>query len=240
MALTQVYSLKDMNNEQLNKILGYEFKNKELLLEALTHSSYSYENKLARNYERLEFLGDAVLQLIVSEYLIFKYKEFDEGMLSRYRAYFVSEEFISELAKEIDLGSFIRLGKGEVNSGGKDRPSILCDIFESIVAAMYLDGGYNEARRFIITIASDKIDEVINQNIFTDFKSELQKLTQKVFETLPEYHIKYETGPEHDKTFVVDLFINNQYYCSGSGKSKKKAEQDAAKKAFNMLNETHR
>lgn len=226
-----------MNLEKLNEILNYNFENKELLIEALTHSSYSYENKLCRNYERLEFLGDAVLQLIVSEYLIFKYKDFDEGMLSRYRAYFVSEEFISELAKQIDLGNFIRLGKGELNSGGKDRPSILCDIFESIVAAMYLDGGYNEARRFIITIASEKIDEVIQQNIFTDYKSELQKLTQKIFESLPDYKVKDETGPEHDKTFIVDLYINDRYYCSGSGKSKKKAEQDAAKKAFLMLNE---
>lgn len=108
-----------MNLEKLNEILNYNFENKELLIEALTHSSYSYENKLCRNYERLEFLGDAVLQLIVSEYLIFKYKDFDEGMLSRYRAYFVSEEFISELAKQIDLGNFIRLGKGELNSGVK-------------------------------------------------------------------------------------------------------------------------
>ncbi|MGC8768670.1 ribonuclease III family protein [Calditerrivibrio sp.] len=226
-----------MNLEKLNEILNYNFENKELLIEALTHSSFSYENKLYRNYERLEFLGDAVLQLIVSEYLVFKYKDFDEGMLSRYRAYFVSEEFISELAKQIELGNFIRLGKGELNSGGNDRPSILCDIFESIVAAMYLDGGYNEARRFIITIAADKIDEVIQQNIFTDYKSELQKLTQKIFESLPDYRVKDETGPEHDKTFIVDLYINDTYYCSGSGKSKKKAEQDAAKKAFLMLNE---
>jgi ribonuclease-3 len=225
-----------MSNNDLIDFINYEFKNKELLNEALTHSSYSYENKLSRNYERLEFLGDAVLQLIISEYLVFKYKEFDEGMLSKYRAYFVSEEFISELAKSIEIGKFIKLGKGELNSGGKDRPSILCDIFESIVAAIYIDGGYNEARRFTITIAADKIDEVITKNIFTDYKSELQKITQKIFEKLPEYIMKKESGPEHNKTFIVDLFINDQYYCSGEGKSKKKAEQDAARKALDLLN----
>ncbi|MCX8084865.1 MAG: ribonuclease III [Calditerrivibrio sp.] len=225
------------DSENITDILCYEFKNKELLLEALTHSSYSYENKLNRNYERLEFLGDAVLQLIISEYLTIKYKEFDEGVLSKYRAYFVSEEFISQIAQQIDLGRFIRLGRGELIAGGSRRPSILCDIFESVVAAMYLDGGYNEARRFIIKIASEKIDEVIKLNKFTDYKSELQKLTQKLFEDLPEYVLKYETGPEHDKTFVVDLFIKGYYYCTGEGKSKKKAEQDAAKKAFLMLNE---
>lgn len=224
-------------NEEIERILKYSFNNKELLEDALTHSSYSYENRLNRNYERLEFLGDAVLQLVVSEYLLIKYKDFDEGVLSKYRAYFVSEEFLSRVASEINLGNYIKLGKGEASSGGMNRPSILCDIFESIVAALYLDGGYNEARRFIIELFADKIDEFVKNNVFTDYKSELQKITQKIFESLPEYKIVREIGPEHDKMFVVELSINNKIYCFGEGKSKKKAEQDAAKKALNLLNE---
>ncbi|MCA1927911.1 MAG: ribonuclease III [Calditerrivibrio sp.] len=224
-------------SSDIEHIINYSFKNKELLEDALTHSSYSFENKQNRNYERLEFLGDAVLQLIISEYLLLKFKDFDEGLLSRYRAHFVSEDFISEIASDINLGPHIKLGKGEISSGGMNRPSILCDIFESIVAAIYIDGGYNEARRFIIGTYMNKIEDFIGNNLLNDYKSELQKLTQKYYNTLPEYRVMKETGPEHDKVFTVELYINNTFYCLGEGKSKKKAEQDAAKKALHILNE---
>lgn len=219
----------------LEELLNYHFSDKGLLLEALTHKSYSHENKLSRNYERLEFLGDAVLQLIVTEYLVAKFKHLDEGVLSKYRGYFVSEQFLSELAREIRLGDFVRLGKGEEQSGGKDKSSLLCDIFESLVAALYIDGGYNCARSVVVNLASDKVDETIDSNRFIDGKTELQKLTQKKFEQLPEYRIVSETGPEHDKVFVVEVVIDGKSFAIGKGKSKKKAEQDAAKKALLVL-----
>jgi len=219
----------------LEELLNYRFQDKGLLLEALTHKSYSHEHKLERNYERLEFLGDAVLQLIVTEYLVAKYKEYDEGMLSKYRGYFVSEQFLSELSKIINLGDFVRLGKGEEQSGGKFKSSLLCDIFESLIAAIYIDGGYNHARSVVINLASDKIDETIEENRFIDGKTELQKLTQKRFEQLPEYKVISEDGPEHDKTFLVEVYIGGKPVAKGKGKSKKKAEQDAAKKALYFL-----
>jgi ribonuclease-3 len=219
----------------LEELLNYRFQDKGLLLEALTHKSYSHEHKLERNYERLEFLGDAVLQLIVTEYLVAKYKEYDEGMLSKYRGYFVSEQFLSELSKIINLGDFVRLGKGEEQSGGKFKSSLLCDIFESLIAAIYIDGGYNHARSVVINLASDKIDETIDENRFIDGKTELQKLTQKRFEQLPEYKVISEDGPEHDKTFLVEVYIGGKPVAKGKGKSKKKAEQDAAKKALYFL-----
>jgi ribonuclease-3 len=219
----------------LEELLNYRFQDKGLLLEALTHKSYSHEHKLERNYERLEFLGDAVLQLIVTEYLVAKYKEYDEGMLSKYRGYFVSEQFLSELSKIINLGDFVRLGKGEEQSGGKFKSSLLCDIFESLIAAIYIDGGYNHARSVVINLASDKIDETIDENRFIDGKTELQKLTQKRFEQLPEYKVISEDGPEHDKTFLVEVYIGGKPVAKGKGKSKKKAEQDAAKKALYYL-----
>ena len=219
----------------LEELLNYRFQDKGLLLEALTHKSYSHEHKLERNYERLEFLGDAVLQLIVTEYLVAKYKQFDEGILSKYRGYFVSEQFLSELSKIINLGDFVRLGKGEEQSGGKFKSSLLCDIFESLIAAIYIDGGYNHARSVVINLSSDKIDETIDENRFIDGKTELQKLTQKRFEQLPEYKVISEDGPEHDKTFLVEVYIGGKPVAKGKGKSKKKAEQDAAKKALYFL-----
>ncbi|MEF3255839.1 MAG: ribonuclease III [Deferribacterales bacterium] len=225
-------------SNNIENILNYKFSNRELLEDALTHSSYSYENKLDKNYERLEFLGDAVLQLIISEYLLLLYKDFDEGLLSRYRSHIVSEEFISKIASKMYLGEFMKMGKGELTTSGWNRPSILCDIFESLVAAIYLDGGYNEARRFVIEKFKDEIDNFIQNNKLYDYKSELQKITQKLFNTLPVYKIVKESGPEHNKTFTIDLYIADKYYSTGEGKTKKKAEQDAAKKAITLLNES--
>jgi ribonuclease-3 len=153
------------------------------------------------------------------------------------RGYFVSEQFLSEIAKEIDLGKFIMLGKGEIQSGGKFKTSLLCDIFESLIAAIYIDGGYNNARKVVITLCSDKLDSVISENKFIDGKTELQKLTQRKYEQLPEYVVLEEKGPEHDKLFLVEVRIDNKPIAKGRGKSKKKAEQEAAKKALKILSE---
>lgn len=237
--MLQLFLVSMKDNQQLSDIIGYSFSDEELFIEAVTHRSYSNENNLSRNYERLEFLGDAVLQLIVTEYLTMKYKDFDEGVLSKYRGYFVSEAFLSKIARSIQLGSFMRLGKGEQQSGGADKSSLLCDIFESLVAAIYIDGGYNYARKLIVTLASDEIDKTIEDNDFLDSKTELQKLTQQKFDLLPAYRVTGEEGPEHEKTFYIEVTVGNKLVAKGSGRSKKKAEQNAAKAAFQLLqNET--
>lgn len=221
--------------ENLERLLSYHFANRSLLLEALTHRSYSHEKRSKTNYERLEFLGDAVLQLVITEYLLEKYRDYDEGTLSKLRGYFVSEGFLSIIAHEIGLGRFVLLGKGEKASGGMFKDSLLCDIFESLVAAIYRDGGYEEARRTIIHLFGKRIDEDISTNSFIDSKSELQKLTQKVYGVLPEYTVLKEVGPEHNKTFVVELTIEGILHETGEGKSKKSAEKVAATKALNRL-----
>jgi ribonuclease-3 len=221
--------------KELIEKIGYGFTNENLLVEALTHRSYSNEKKLNRNYERLEFLGDAVLQLIVTEYLILKYKDFDEGVLSKYRGYFVSEEFLSKIAKEINLGKYIRLGKGEKQSGGEYKPSLLCDIFESLIAAIYLDGSYSDAKKLVINLMSGYIDEIIKNESLLDSKTELQKISQQKFDTLPEYKVIEEKGPEHEKVFFVEVTVGDSLKVIGSGRSKKKAEQDSAKKALKFL-----
>jgi ribonuclease-3 len=221
--------------EQLEELLSYSFKNRSLLLEALTHRSYSHEKRTKTNYERLEFLGDAVLQLVITEYLLEKYRDYDEGTLSKLRGYFVSEGFLSVIANEIGLGRFVLLGKGEKASGGMFKDSLLCDIFESVVAAIYRDGGYEIARETIINLFGKRIDEDISTNSFIDSKSELQKYTQKAYGILPEYTVLREVGPEHSKTFVVELTIDGILCERGEGKSKKNAEKSAASKALNRL-----
>jgi len=221
--------------DSLQEKINYNFSNKEILFEAVTHSSYSNEQNLNRNYERLEFLGDAVLQLIVSEYLVKEYKNFDEGILSMYRGYFVSEDFLSQIAATLNLGSYVRLGKGEAQSGGKEKPSLLCDIFESMVAAIYIDDGYKQAKRVVLDIMVNKIDDTISNRSFVDNKTELQKLTQKKFECLPEYEVISEEGPEHDKVFTIAVAAEGDILGYGKGKSKKRAEQNAAAAALKKI-----
>jgi ribonuclease-3 len=221
--------------ETLEKKLGYSFKDRSVVLEALTHRSYAHEKKHKKNYERLEFLGDAVLQLIVTQYLLDRYKSYDEGLLSKLRGYFVSEGFLSKIAIEMELGEHILLGKGELASGGMHKESLLCDIFESVVAAIYLDGGYESARDIIIGHFGTSIDEDISKCAFVDAKSELQKITQRKFGSLPEYTVLEEHGPEHDKEFLVKVHVDGLVTENGRGKTKKSAEKDAAANALKKL-----
>lgn len=221
--------------ETLEEKLGYSFGDRSVALEALTHRSYAHEKKNKKNYERLEFLGDAVLQLIVTEYLLDRYKDYDEGLLSKLRGYFVSEGFLSKVATEMDLGEYILLGKGEKASGGKYKESLLCDIFESVVAAIYIDGGYDDARKVIISHFGSRIDEDISNSTFIDSKSELQKITQRQFGSLPEYIVLEESGPEHDKIFRVRVHVEGLVTEEGSGKTKKNAEKAAAARALKKL-----
>lgn len=221
---------------ELEKIIEYRFKNDELLKTALTHSSYANEFR-CQSYERLEFLGDSILSIIISEYLYEKMKDIAEGDLSRIRSALVCEESLSSIAKKYGFGQFVLLGNGEEKSGSRDRNSILCDIYEAILAAIYLDGGMNEAKRFVMNTMSDKLESDLYNKSIKDFKSSLQEEVQKIYHDRSKivYKISNESGPEHRKNFCVDLYVNDKKISSGVGHSKKEAEQEAAKIALSKI-----
>lgn len=217
---------------EFEEIIGYEFKNPALLGEALTHSSYV--NGKHNSNERLEFLGDSVLSVVVSKYL-FLSLDVPEGKLTKIRSKLVCEDSLYEFAKKIRLGENIKLGKGEENTGGRDRRSILADAFEALIAAIYLDGGLEAAREFIMpfmpsieTIKSGKL-------MFGDYKTILQEIIQKNPEERVVYQISEEHGAAHNKTFTANVLLNGQVIGSGSGTSKKEAEQAAAKEAIKLM-----
>lgn len=218
----------------LQKVIGYQFHNILLLKQALTHSSFTNEQKINKlgDYERLEFLGDAVLELVSSEYLFRNNGDTPEGELSKMRASMVCEPALAFCARDIDLGQYIRLGKGEESTGGRNRDSIIADIMEAIVGAIYLDGGMEPARkhieRFILADQEDK-------RLFYDSKSNLQELAQGKLRKEIVYKLVEERGPEHCKEFLVEVFIGNEKMGEGIGRTKKAAEQQAAYKALLRL-----
>ncbi len=219
----------------LEKNLKYTFKNKDLLINALTHSSYANETKtpLGSN-ERLEFLGDSVLSIIVSDYLFNTYKNTPEGELTKLRASLVCEKSLCTFSRELEIGKFLRLGRGEDKGGGRERNSILADAFEAVLAAMYLDGGYeiakNHVLRFILAELENTDDEV-----FKDYKTALQEIIQRNPEESVSYFLTGENGPDHNKIFEVEVRLNSNVIGKGSGKSKKAAEQAAAKEALYLM-----
>lgn len=228
--------------EHLEKKLGYVFKSKKLLEKALTHSSYSNENKSYKkvNNERLEFLGDSVLGIVVSRYIYKELPNYPEGDLSKLRAQVVCEDMLNRIALKLGIGKFLVLGKGEEATGGRVRKSILADAVEAIIAAIYLDGSLEDAERFILNILKENIHVLVKRKVISDYKSHLQEYFQSKDSN---YKIKYivsnEEGPDHDKTFYIDLLVNKKKFGSGSGKSKKIAEQNAAKKALIKLGELY-
>ena len=220
--------------EEFENIIGYTFKNKELIEQALSHSSYANEKKRAGgSNERLEFLGDSVLSIVVSDYL-YKNINVPEGELTKMRASLVCEKSLFVFAQQIQLGEFLHLGKGEENTGGRERPSILADAFEAVIAAIYLDGGMDEARRFILSFVEPEIKNP-RPRAFKDYKTTLQEIIQKN----PEEHLSYvltgEEGPDHDKHFYVEVHLNNNIIGRGGGRSKKEAEQQAAREALELM-----
>jgi len=221
----------------LEKSIKYSFKRKTLIQEAITHKSFAHENPRESTLfnERLEFLGDAVLSLIISEYLFKEYPEYTESQLSRLRAYAVRESTLVEVARDLNLGTFLRLGRGEEISGGRGKSSILANAFEALIGAIYIDGGIKRAREFILKNLLDKIEEIIRKDLVFDYKSKLQEIAQAEFGVLPRYVINREEGPEHDKTFEVNVYIKNKLYGTGRGKSKKSAQQLAAKAGIKRL-----
>ncbi len=219
--------------KDLEESIGYTFKDKELLKKALTHKSH-VRNKSDSN-ERMEFLGDAVLELVVTEYLINKYKDTDEGKLSKIRAATVNTNVLSSASKKLKLYKYILVGKSEHKEGIMYNKSILENTFEALVGAIYIDGGLQEAKRFVISQLSGIIKMIVETGMIFDYKTFLQELTQKKFSCLPEYKIIREEGVEHDKTFHCEVFVNGASYGLGAGKSKKEAEKEAAKEAIKKI-----
>ena len=217
--------------EELEEKLHYHFKNRDLLITALTHSSYANEANAPTKYnERLEFLGDSVLSLVVANYL-FRHSTRPEGELSRMRASLVSEEALFQFAKEIDLGAYLRLGRGEELGGGRERPSVVSDAFEAVIAALYLDGGMEAARSFILPFITE------GKTAEEDYKTRLQEVIQQNPEDKLSYAVTGESGPAHDKRFEVTVLLNGSAMAAGTGRSKKAAEQQAAKAALRKLNQ---
>lgn len=221
--------------EAIEAKLGYKFKSRGLLVNALTHSSYANENRgrSCESNERLEFLGDSVLGLVVADALYSRFPELPEGRMTRMRARLVCEESLHRVASELGLGEYMRLGRGEEHTGGRNRTSILADAVEALIAAMYLDGGMNIARAFIEKhILSSLQGSYI---AFGDSKTELQELVQKKSGSVLSYELLGESGPDHDKTFTSQVSLNGRPIGSGSGRTKKEAEQAAARAALKEL-----
>lgn len=218
-----------------NKI-GYHFKNKDLLSEALTHSSYANERKAQhiKYNERLEFLGDAVLSIVVSDYIFSHCPELPEGELTKLRASLVCEKSLFEFAKKIDLGSYLVLSKGERNNGGAERPSILSDAFEALIAAIYIDGGMEPAAKHILNFVIPSIKNSHKKKV-KDYKTTLQEIVQKNPGEKLEYVLIGESGPDHNKHFVVEVHLNSNVIGKGGGRSKKEAEQQAAREALELM-----
>jgi len=220
---------------EFEKIIGYKFNNIKILEESLTHSSYSNEDKAYNkvNNERLEFLGDAVLSISVSRYIFDEFPDYPEGDLTKLRAQVVCEDTLSLVAANLNLGKYLLLGKGEESSGGRERKSILADAVEAVIAAIYLDGGYKQAEKFVLNNLTEYIKLAVKGKIITDFKSYLQEYCQSKSQSCKiRYVVTKEEGPDHDKVFHVNVMVNKNVAGKGVGKNKKIAEQNAAKDAL--------
>ncbi|MFO7737393.1 MAG: ribonuclease III [Desulfatiglandaceae bacterium] len=226
--------------KKLYKTLGYQFKQPQLLLQAFRHASYVNEQSdpSLKDNERLEFLGDAVVDLGISHLLMEGFRDAEEGSLSKYRAAVVDEAGLYQIALRLRLGAYLRLGKGEEQSGGREKPSILANSVEALIGALYLDAGFDKTLEVIAELFSSSLKRVGTQEMIHDFKSLLQEYTQASYKTLPRYHLVKESGPPHDKTFTVALMLNGERLGEGEGKSKKEAEQQVAREVFLCLKES--
>lgn len=233
--------MRDMNEvlDELQSKIGYRFKNRDLLKQALTHSSFANEQKInkLKNYERLEFLGDAVLELVSSEFLFKENPQMPEGQLTKLRASMVCEPALAYCAKDIDLGSYMLLGKGEETTGGRYRNSITSDVMEAIIGAIFLDGGIEEAKKYIYRFI---LSDLENKILFLDSKTILQEEIQKKKDAQLRYELVSENGPDHNKEFAVEAYLNDVLIGSGSGRTKKAAEQQAAYEALLKMKGKHR
>ena len=219
---------------QLIARLGVDV-NPQLLELAFTHRSFAYENNVSANNERLEFLGDAVLGLVVTEELYTRYPDLDESKLSPLRSGIVNMRALADIARELNLGQYMRIGKGEEITGGRDKNSLLADSLEALFGAIYLNHGFTETTKVILSLIASTIDSAKNQGAGLDGKTALQELAAARQISLPEYLIN-ESGPDHDKSFIATAVVGGEEIATGSGKSKREAEQAAARTAFETLN----
>ncbi len=219
------------DEKTIEQNIQYEFKNKNLLRQALSHSSYINEMKRKgmESYERLEFLGDAVLELITSEFLFENYRDLPEGKLTKMRASIVCEFTLSSVSQMLHLGEHVLLSKGEELTGGRNRSSILCDLFESVLGAIYLDGGMESAKKYVHTFL---LTDIEHKTLFYDAKTTLQEMVQKDGKGNVSYHLLEEKGPDHNKSFVTEVLVDGKRLATGKGTSKKNAEQMAAYEAL--------
>lgn len=231
--------MKDMidfnaNISKLEATIGYVFKDKSFIKRAITHSSFSNENKGDfQNYERLEFLGDAVLGMVVAQYLFEKFPAVQEGTMTKLRASVVCEESLAKCSRNIGINEVLALSHGEAMHGGREKDSILADVFEAVLASIYLDSGLETAKEFVLTHLQNEIERLANECESSDYKSELQEILQKGGNSVKiEYIQDSESGPDHDRTFYVSVHVNGVKKGSGSGKNKKAAQQAAAKNAI--------
>ncbi|MGQ9669643.1 MAG: ribonuclease III [Desulfosoma sp.] len=227
---------------RLQDLLGYRFQSIDLIHQALVHRSYTHERTETGldDNERLEFLGDSVLSLVISHMLLIKFPQADEGSLSRMRASLVNEGRLAAIAADLGLGDLMRLGKGEEMSGGRDKPSILADAVEALLGAVYLDGGLDAAFHVVRRLFDEKLEQMVTEEdplrrLDKDFKTQLQEATQAKKRMVPQYVVEREEGPDHDKVFYVTVSLEGRLLARGVGKSKKAAEQDAAQKALAWL-----
>jgi len=213
-----------------------KFSNLDLLNLSLTHKSYSNENKIVeRNNERLEFLGDSILGLVITEYLYQTYKDYNEGELARIKSFIVSEDVLSKIGKYISLNQYLLIGKGEEISGGRNKKAILADAFEAFLGAFYLDSNITKVKFFILNFFIEEINLVVMNKHEKDYKTLLQEYVQKKYKICPSYILKDEVGPEHDKTFCMEVYLKEKIIGVGEGKSKKEAEKIAAKNAYQKI-----
>jgi ribonuclease-3 len=229
--------VKDLMSNNLEKKIDYKFKNRILLKEALTHPSFqkkSLKDKTTNN-QRLEFLGDSVLNLIVTEYLYRKLAFFSEGKLTKIKSVMVSKDVLAKWANHLSLGKYIVLGKGEDSTGGRKKSSILADCFEALLGAIYLDSGLQKAKKIISSFIKKETELIIKGKHGEDYKTLLQEISQKKMKCLPEYCLIKEKGPDHKKIFCIEVKLKKITYGTGTGENKKEAEQDAAQDALKKL-----
>jgi len=222
--------------KKLSAKLGLKFNDLSLLNQALTHSSFQNESgQSSQNNQRLEYLGDSVLELIVNEFLYKKFPSYTEGQLAKIKSHVVSERSLAKIASQIGIGSFLLVGKGEFLSGGKEKPSILADALEALIASIYLDQGLVKTKKFVIASVKDSIDSIRYPDDARDPKSRLQEMVQALYSNLPVYSVLSQSGPDHDRIFTCGVSVNGVEIASGRGNSKKQAEKNAAIEALKKM-----
>lgn len=225
------------NLETLERDLGYSFRHRALLLDALTHKSFHHENpsQVSSHNERLEFIGDSVLGLVIVEHLFHNKKGYTESEMSEIKSYLVKGSLLSEIAHGIGLGRYLRLGKGEEETGGRNKKSVLANAMEAVFGAIYLDGGYVAAKESVLRLLRERITSALSSGQYHNYKTDLQEESQMRFGVLPEYRIIHQEGEEHRKIFTAEVFIVGKRLGRGSGKNKKEAQTAAAKEAMGRL-----